>query len=56
MKTIEKEITALRKGKLSQAKIEALKEKYHQINQKSPKNKPSVADVVDHIDYMFING
>ncbi|GGA51810.1 dipeptidase [Okeania sp. KiyG1] len=52
MKTIEKEIIALRKGKLSRAKIEALKEKYHQINQKYPKNKPTVADVVDHIDYM----
>ncbi len=52
IKTIEKEITAFRKGKLSQAKIEALKEKYRQINQKYPKNQPTVADVVDHIDYM----
>ncbi len=52
MKTIEKEITAFRRGKLSKAEIEALKEKYHQINQKYPKNKPTVADVVDHIDYM----
>ncbi len=52
MKTIEKEITAFRQGKLSQAKTEALKEKYRQINQKYPKNQPTVADVVDHIDYM----
>ncbi|MGD1806434.1 dipeptidase [Dapis sp. BLCC M126] len=52
MKIIEKEIAALRNEKLSQPEIESLREKYHQINQKYRKNKPTVADVVDHIDYM----
>lgn len=52
MKTIEKEFIAFRQGKLSQVQIVDLKEKYNQINDKYPKNQPTVADVVDHIDYM----
>ncbi len=52
MKTIEKEFMALINGKMSQAEIRDFREKYDQINNEYPKNKPTVADVVDHIDYM----
>ncbi|NES78029.1 MULTISPECIES: dipeptidase [unclassified Okeania] len=52
MKTIAKEITAYWQGKLSQVEIEKFREKYDLINDKYPKNQPTVTDVVDHIDYM----
>ena len=53
MKTIEKEINAYWQGNLSQAEREIFREKYDLINDKYPKNKPNIADVVDHIDYMI---
>ena len=40
------------RGELKQEEIEKLKETYWKINEKYPKNRPTLAEAMDHLDHM----
>ena len=52
LEQLQEERAALMRGELSQDEIEKLREKYWQINQQYPKNRPSLAEAIDHLDFM----
>ena len=52
LEELKEERAAWVRGELSQVEIERFREKYGQINQKYPKNKPTLAEAIDHLDYM----
>ena len=52
LEQLKEERSAWVNGELSQEESEKLKEKYHQINEKYPKNRPTLAEAIDHIDRM----
>ena len=52
LEQLTEERAALIRGELSQVEIEKFREKSWQIEQQYPKNRPTLADAIDHLDHM----
>ena len=52
MDQLREERSAWFRGELKQEEIEKLKETYWKINEKYPKNRPTLAEAIDHLDHM----
>ncbi|WP_238568941.1 dipeptidase [Xenococcus sp. PCC 7305] len=52
LESLSAELAAWSQGTLSPEESKALFAKYREINQQYPENKPTLADVIDHLDHM----
>ncbi len=52
LEQLKEERAAWVRGELSQVEIEKFREKYWQIEQQYPKNRPTLAEAIDHLDHM----
>ena len=52
LEQLKEEISAWKRGELSPVEAKELQEKYRQIEQKYPKNRPTLAEGIDHLDHM----
>ena len=52
LKQLEVETSAWLNGELSPAEAKKLREKYREIDAQYPKNRPTLADAIDHLDRM----
>ncbi|WP_019507438.1 dipeptidase [Pleurocapsa sp. PCC 7319] len=52
LEELKEETFALLHGELSQAEHKKVMEKMHKIDEKHPKNRPTLADAIDHLDHM----
>ena len=52
LEELKEETSAWLRGELSKVELEKFKEKYRKIDEKYPKNRPTLADAIDHIDHL----
>lgn len=52
LEQLKEERAALVRGEPTQEEIDKLRQKYRQINDKYPKNQPTLAEAIDHLDRM----
>lgn len=52
LEKLKEETFALLQGELSQDEQKKVMEKMHKIDEKYPKNRPTLADAIDHLDHM----
>lgn len=52
LEQLKEERAAWVRGELSQVEVEKFREKYWKIEQEYPKNKPTLAEAIDHLDHM----